>query len=580
MLGRVRARAGAAARTPGVVGMVEQFHRGRLLGWLSVPDGTPAIRVDLVIDDFVVASTFATRDGAMSGVASPRRKPGGRGQGKQRPPNAVLGPDGDRRNSPGQVQVFSFRLRGIWPYVRRTTRITVQVDGQPLPIHGHGMFLRPRERGEHTPADLRARFEEGYLLDQHGGVSIERSLDTEWQQTVMSVHARVREVMREQFGHDIFLVYGTLLGAVREGGPIRHDGDFDTAYLSRHTDGQAAADEFEQVGLALVRAGLRVECLMRALHIFDPDLPEHRIDLFHSYFDATGQIKFPFGIAGTSTFTSEDWEGLQPTTFLGEEALVPVAAEKLVAHLYGEDWRQPKPGFNWDIDRTDWAPEAHLSQEQRTRVYWADFYNRHQFDSGSTFSRFVAERPGTPGALVDIGCGDGRDACALGATGRTVLGVDASEEGVAHAAARARELGLDETVSFVACDVSDSAALQKHLQGFRDGSEEPVGFYLRFFLHAIPEDVQESLLSTIDAVARPGDLFLAEFRTLGDQQVPKTHGKHYRRFIEAAAFRDELHERFGFDVEYFLEDRGLSPYGEEDPVLCRIVARREDAASR
>lgn len=563
-----------------VSGMVEQFSRGRLVGWVSVPKGAPTVRVELVLDDFVVASTYATISSSMSGVASARRsgKPPAASDAtpRPRPPGTMAGPDDDRRNTTDQIQVFSFRLKGIWPYVRRSTRISVRVDGTPLPIHGHGTFLRPPGRGQHTVDDLRAKFAEGYLLDQLGRVSLDRALDADWQRSVMTLHARVRRILHEEFDLAIFLVYGTLLGAVREGGPIRHDGDFDAAYVSRHRDGAAAAAELESVAMSLIGDGLHVECLPRALHIVDLDDPEHRIDLFHCFFDAEGTIAFPFGVAGTSTFTTEDWQGLRTIEFLGEEAAIPVGAERLVAHLYGDDWRRPKPGFNWDIDRTAWAPEAHLSVEQQTRVYWADFYSRNHFDTGSSFSRFVLEHPGTPEWLVDIGCGDGRDACALGAAGRTVLGIDASAEGVAHATARAKELAVDQRVSFVACDVSDRSSLRQHLEELRGRARGPIGFYLRFFLHAIPEHVQEDLLTTIDAVARPGDVLLAEFRTIEDKQVPKTHGKHYRRFLDAARLRDELRERFRFDVDYFVEGRGLSPYGDEDPVLCRVVARRGD----
>ena len=53
------------------------------------------------------------------------------------------GPADDRRNSNQSIRTFSFRIREIWPWVKKGTRITVRVDGQPLPIYGHGMFLNP-----------------------------------------------------------------------------------------------------------------------------------------------------------------------------------------------------------------------------------------------------------------------------------------------------------------------------------------------------------------------------------------------------------------------------------------------------
>ncbi len=98
-------------------------------------------------------------------------------------------------------------------------------------------------------------------------------------------------------------------------------------------------------------------------------------------------------------------------------------------------------------------------------------------------------------------------------------------------------------------------------------------FYLRFFLHAIPEEVQADLLKAIDAHARPGDLFAAEFRTDKDEATTKVHSKHYRRFQNAAEF-GAARRGYGFTVVHEEEGTGLSPYKGEDPVLYRVVARR------
>ena len=153
-----------------------------------------------------------------------------------------------------------------------------------------------------------------------------------------------------------------------------------------------------------------------------------------------------------------------------------------------------------------------------------------------------------------------------------MLGLDASSEGVQHARHSAAEAGL-EHVAFEVCDVGDVAS-SAPATGSVTGDAAPVAFYLRFFLHAIPEATQELLLGEIATAARPGDLLLAEFRTLADAKEHKAHGQHYRRYQDAGLFRDTLEERFGFAIEHFEESRGLSPYGDEDPVLCRVVARR------
>jgi hypothetical protein len=560
--------------------MVEEFTRKVVTGWVSMPADAPPTRVSLYVSDFEVAATYATPHAAMSGiyvgpdgvVEQPQARTDVAVQHAWRS-RMIKGPRGDRRNSRQQIRTFSFRVNGVWDYVSRWTRLTVRVDGRPLPIYRHGMFLHARREGEHDVAVLRERFAEGYVLTQMGRIQLSKRLDTEWQSSAMRLYSRVRQILLDEHGYDAFLMYGTLLGAIRDGGYISHDADFDAGYVSRCTTGPDAAAELVQIALTMVKHGLGVDLRARLLHVHDLEDDNFHIDLFHTYFE-NGVHRFPFGIAGESKLLEQDWTGTHEIDFPGGRALVPDNSEQLIEHLYGEDWRLPKPGFNWSLDRTDEASEAQLTPEQRTMIYWADFYARTEYTLGSTFFEMVNARPDMPDTVVDIGCGDGRDSCAFGAAGRTVLGLDLSRLGIQHAVGHAVGSGLADRVSYRVCDVSDVDDLGRTLHEVVDDTTGPVVFYLRFFLHAIREDVQERLMRAIQTHARPGDLFAAEFRTDKDEANAKVHGKHYRRFQSAEEFRDSLTEQHGFEVLYEHEGTGLSPYGEEDPVLCRVIARR------
>jgi SAM-dependent methyltransferase len=536
---------------------VEEFSHARVAGWVAVyPDADP-VRVSLYLNSLEVAATWLTD------------------------PVAAESPDGARQ-SWGEIRPFQFRIRDVWDYAKTDGRLSVRIGPRPLPITGHGTYLSPPGNGKHRMGDLRERFDEGYLFSHDGRLQLSRKKDSAWLDGVIGLYREVRSVVRERFGHDCFLIYGTLLGAVREGGVIGHDDDFDAAYLSRHSDPAQAAAELHQIALALIDAGFEVETRRTALHIHRPGDDATRVDLFHLYFDAAGALRFPFGIAGTTSFTRSDWTGVTEIDFLGARVTVPTAAEQLVEHIYGSGWRRPKPGFFWNRDRTGWAKDGWLCADLRESAYWSNFYAHHQTLDGSPFFEHVHGRADIPPVVVDIGCGDGRDSRAFASSGHQVIGIDRADTALRTASVIAAQQGLEQRVRFVNCDLSDVSALTDVLTAARcdTANAGSMLFYLRFLLHSVTGPVQEGLMAVIAELARPGDMFAAEFRTDQDEGTRKVHGNHFRRFQNGPAFGARLCERYGFTVLEEAEGTGLSPYRDEDPVLYRVVARRAQLSPR
>lgn len=526
-----------------VQGCAETFTRDAISGWVAIPSGHAPVRITLHLEDLQVAGTWA---------------------------NDVVSRSGDT-----EIRGFRFVLRDIWTYAADGERLTVRADGVPLPIAGVGMHLSAPKGGTRSIGLLKKRLNSGHVFSRKGRLQLSKQLDQAWQSDVLEFYSGLRSCIKDALGLDLFVMYGSLLGAVREGGFIGHDDDFDAAVVVEATTGPEAIEQLKKLAFALIDAGYDVEGRRTAVHVHHRDNPKLRIDIFHLYFDAAGILQFAFGIAGDTDIRKESWQGLNEISFGPGQVLVPVNGEAMAETIYGAGWRTPNPGFNWDVDRTKRARDAIVPLDDVEEIYWANFYAKVEYTSGSTFQEWVNSREGMTDHVVDIGCGDGRDSYAFGQAGRHVTGLDRSHIGVRHADKKAHDMGMYPRVQFQACDVGEADPLRAVLTGaIERAGDSAITFYARFFLHSIPEDVQETLMTTVASVARPGDRFAAEFRTTADADLAKVHTKHYRRFQDGWAFGNALREKYGFDVEFEVEDTGFSPYKDEDPVLYRVVATK------
>jgi adenylylsulfate kinase-like enzyme/SAM-dependent methyltransferase len=200
--------------------------------------------------------------------------------------------------------------------------------------------------------------------------------------------------------------------------------------------------------------------------------------------------------------------------------------------------------------------------------HWKKFYSSGIAPSKpSPFAEAVRDaiKPGSK--LLEVGCGNGRDAMFFSREGHSVSALDPSASAIDS------------------CIDGDPDGKIKFVHGMLQDVVDilPRNFdvvYSRFVIHAMPLSEEERLLRDISTVLEPGGSVFIECRSINDQMARQ--GEiispterilgHYRRFI----IKEDLEARLrsnGFMIVSSVESKGLAVFGDEDPVIIRVEAR-------
>lgn len=145
-----------------------------------------------------------------------------------------------------------------------------------------------------------------------------------------------------------------------------------------------------------------------------------------------------------------------------------------------------------------------------------------------------------------------------------VLGLDRSESVISIN----KENAIDSNEQYLCVDVSNQENLNTAFAN-KNGS---LLVYSRFFLHSIDEKIQDTLLMFLKNNLKKNDILALEFHTKEDAEIDKIFGDHYRRYIDAEKFLEQLEKEYHFEINYYIKSRGLSVFKSEDPYLARIIA--------
>lgn len=251
----------------------------------------------------------------------------------------------------------------------------------------------------------------------------------------------------EDLGYPVYIVGGTLLGAMRNGALMAHDDDIDLAFLCDEKNpldislvSMRMQRQLEEAGFTPIRHSL---AHLQVTFFREDGSTDHYIDIFTGFIE-DDLYSQPFALRGPEV-TSSDLLPVQRMEISGRKLPAPANPDAWLTYAYGENWRVPDPTFTFMTpSSTRRRFNNWFGVFNKKRVFWEKRYEKQVarkllLRRDPAVVRFLSLVP--PGSnVVDLGCGDGAITQQIANRGHRVVGVDYSYEALRVA----RESGTDD----------------------------------------------------------------------------------------------------------------------------------------
>ena len=199
--------------------------------------------------------------------------------------------------------------------------------------------------------------------------------------------------------------------------------------------------------------------------------------------------------------------------------------------------------------------------------YWNKFYKKIPYMNESTFAKFSYKKIQNKNSkILDIGCGNGRDAYYFNKKGFEVTGIDISQKAIK----KNSQIKIKNLV-FKKFDVGKDKLKSKF---------EII--YCRFFVHTLDELQENKLINIIKQVKKKDTLVFFEFRNYKDKIFgnfkAKDHNKiiefekgHIRRIIDPKLFKEKFITKTKSKIIYEKSGINLSVVKKDNPNLSRMI---------
>jgi hypothetical protein len=236
-------------------------------------------------------------------------------------------------------KAYLFRLkRSVLSTLPREFRLTVQIDHLTLAEY---LIENPNSEGGFFVEGVKVLEvnKKDFLVDEKLPLA---------QQEYLRIYEKAARFFNEQLQKPLFILYGTLLGLVREQDYIPGDDDFDVGFYSDFSSPEEILDELLVVIEALIGHGFIVHFNRRG-KLF-------RLKLEDSPEDMHLDVRAVWHFNGYSwlhkharlKLAREDFLPPINGKFRGVDVYLPHRPEKFLEAYYGSSWRVPDPTYSND----------------------------------------------------------------------------------------------------------------------------------------------------------------------------------------------------------------------------------------
>ena len=217
----------------------------------------------------------------------------------------------------------------------------------------------------------------------------------------------------------------------------------------------------------------------------------------------------------------------------------------------------------------NFSGKVEIELDYNRESYWDTYYKKQVAPTNpSSFATYVESRIQNNQKILEIGCGNGRDSVFFAELGHHVTALDRSK-GVIELC---KQNYTGKSINFISGLLPDINFSQKSNYNI---------IYSRFVFHAMPLQEEINVIQKSFELLKLGGYIYIECRSVNDplfrkgELLSKTErvDGHYRRFIVL----DELIDRLtscGFKIIKTTEGNGLAVYGDDDPVVIRVCAKK------